>query len=79
MEVLGAAGVPRSRFTVSSLKKVQGQYIVKEIEQKNLFNKDATDFNVKAASVGLIFDAAVFDPDSGVEAPLVSPALFITL
>jgi len=79
VEVLEAAGVPRSRFTVSSLKKVQGQYIVKQIELKNLLTKDATNFNVKAASVGLIFNAAVFDPDSDLELPLISPALFNSL
>ena len=55
VEVLEADAVARSRFTVSSLKKVQGQYIVKEIELKNLQSKDATDFKVKAASVGFDF------------------------
>ncbi len=79
VEVLGEASVARSSFTVSSLKKVQGQYIVKEIELKNLQSKDATDFKVKAASVGLIFDAAVFDPDSNVSAPEISAALFDVL
>lgn len=79
VEVLGADGVERSSFTVSSLKKVQGQYIVKEIELKDLLSKDATDFKVKAASVGLVFNSAVFDPDSGVGVPEVSSALFKVL
>jgi len=79
VEVLGADGHERSRFTVESLKKVQGQYIVKEIKLKNLFSKDATSFNVKAASVGLIFDAAVFDPRGNADAPVISAALFDTL
>ncbi|WP_162025174.1 MULTISPECIES: hypothetical protein [unclassified Lentimonas] len=79
VEVLGAGNVTRSRFTVISLKEVQGQYIVKEIELKNLETKDATDFNVKAASVGLIFDPAVFDPQGDVEAPAISAALFDAL
>jgi hypothetical protein len=79
VEVLEKSGVARSRFTVSSLKKVQGQYIVKEIQLKNLRSKDATDFKVKAASVGLVLDAAFFDPDSNVSAPKISAALFEVL
>jgi hypothetical protein len=79
VEVLEADAVARSRFTVSSLKKVQGQYIVKEIELKNLQSKDATDFKVKAASVGLIFDAAAFDPKGDADVPVISAALFEVL
>ena len=79
VEVLEAESVARSSFTVEVLKKVQGQYIVKEIKLKNLLTKDATSFNVKAASVGLIFDAAVFDPRRGAEAPVISAALFDVL
>lgn len=79
VEVLGALGEPRSSFTVSSLKKVQGQYIVKVIKLKDLLTKDATDFKVKAARVGLIFDPAVFCPDSGMDAPVIPAALFKVL
>jgi hypothetical protein len=76
VEVLNEEGVPRSSFTVRGLKKVQGQYIVKTVQLKNLFSKDATDFKVKAASVGLVFDAAIFDPYSNVAAPQISASLF---
>lgn len=76
VEVLGDESAPRSRFTVRGLKKVQGQYIVKEVELKNVLNKDATSFKVKAASVGLIFNAAVFDSDSDAGLPSISPTLF---
>lgn len=79
VEVLEEGSVARSRFTVRGLKKVQGQYIVKEIELKNLQSKDATSFKVTAASVGLIFNSSVFDPDIDIELPSVSPALFKTL
>jgi hypothetical protein len=79
VEVMEGADTPRSSFTVRGLKKVQGQYIVKTIQLKNLQSKDATDFKVKAASVGLVFDAAVFDPDSNVHAPEIPAALFEVL
>jgi hypothetical protein len=79
VEVLGPEGAPLSRFTVTSLKKVQGQYIVKEIELKDMRNKDATDFKVNAASVGLILDPTVFDPALRVEAPSIAPNLFEAL
>lgn len=78
-EVLEADEQVRTRFTVRGLKKVQGHYIIKEIELKDMVSKDATTFKVNAASVGLDFDAAVFDPQHRGAAPEISAALFETL
>ena len=78
-EVLGEGGELRSSLTAERLKKVQGQWIVREVRLKDAQSRDATDFMVKAASVGLIFDAAVFDPEAGLPAPEVSAALFDVL
>lgn len=76
VDVLEQADRLRSRFTVRGLKKIQGQHIVKEIELKDMQSKDATSFKVKAARLGLMFDAAVFDPHGDCPAPEISAALF---
>jgi hypothetical protein len=78
-EVLGEGGQLRSSFTAERLKKIQGQWIVREVSLKDAQSRDATDFVVKAASVGLVFDAAVFDPGAGLPAPEVSAAMFQVL
>lgn len=78
-EVLEEGEQVRTRFTVRGLKKVQGHYIIKEIELKDMVSKDATTFKVNAASVGLDFDAAVFDPQYTGEIPEISAVLFETL
>lgn len=78
-EVLGEGGELRSSLTAERLKKVQGQWIVREVSLKDAHSRDVTDFIVKAASVGLIFDGAVFDPEVGFPAPEVSAALFDVL
>lgn len=60
VEVLGQSDEMLSRFTVESFKKVQQQYIVKEVTLKDYASKDRTRFKVKAASVGLTFDQKIF-------------------
>jgi hypothetical protein len=82
VEVFGVNGEPRSEFTLRSFQKVQGQYIVKEIVLSEIDGGEvqgSTGFKVKQASVGLIFDAAVFDPNCDVDAPEISAALFDVL
>ena len=76
VEVLGAEDVMLSRFTMESFKKVQGQYIVKQVTIKDFETKDRTRFSVKAASVGLLFDSALFDADENAPLPDISEALF---
>ena len=78
-DVFGEAGELRSSFTAERLKKIQGQWIVREVTLKDALSRDATDFMVQAASVGLLFDAAVFDPLAGLPVPQVAPALFEVL
>ena len=82
VEVFGVDGEPRSEFTLRSFQKVQGQYIVKETVLSEVDGgkvQGSTGFRVKEASVGLIFDAAVFSPDCGVDAPEIPVALFDVL
>jgi len=57
-------GKERSQFTVRGIKKIQDRYIVREVELKNLFTKDATTFKVKAAGIGMAFADSIFDPQS---------------
>ena len=78
-EVLREVDKVFTRFTVRGLKKVQGFYIVKEIELKDMLTRDATTFKVKAACVGLDFDPAVFDPYHQIAAPEISADSFETL
>jgi hypothetical protein len=78
-EVLGEGGALRSSFTAGRLKKIQGQWIVRQVSLKDAQTRDATDFVVKAASVGLVFDAALFDPQGGQPLPEIAPALFDVL
>ena len=75
-EVLEAKDKVRSRFTVRGIKKVQGHYIVKEVELKNMTTKDATSFKVKAARVGLPLDGAIFNPEASVELPEIPAKSF---
>ncbi len=79
VEVLGAADDVLSRFTVESFKKVQEQYIVKKITLKDSATKDSTRFRVRAASVGLVLNASIFDPDSEAPTPVIPSALFDVL
>ena len=75
-QVLGVDGAPRSNFKGGSLKKVQGQYIVNHLELKDLRSKDATDFIITEASVGLLLNPSVFDPDNLLPVPEISQAMF---
>lgn len=82
VEVFGVDGETRSEFTLRSFQKVQGQYIVKEIVLSEVDAgkvQSSTGFKVKGASVGLIFDTAIFDPDCNADAPKISAALFDVL
>ncbi|MFP4203806.1 MAG: hypothetical protein ACLFS4_05690 [Opitutales bacterium] len=64
VEVIDAGGAERSRVTVESFKKAQGQYIVKSIELTDNESHDRTRFRVRAASLGLELPQAMFDADS---------------
>jgi hypothetical protein len=79
IEVLDVVGDALSLFTVESFKKVQGQYIVKEITLKDYRTKDRTRFKVKAASVGLIFNPDFFDPEKYIEFPVIEKSMFDVL
>lgn len=76
IEVLETKDRMRSQFTIESFKKVQGQYIVKQVVLKDLATKDRTRFKVKQASVGLLLDDAWFDPDGSVHQPVIEDDQF---
>jgi len=82
VKVFGVDGEPRSEFTLRSFQKVQGQYIVKEIVLSEVDRgkvQGSTGFKVKEASVGLIFDAAVFNPECDMDVQEISAVLFDVL
>lgn len=79
IEVLNGDGDELSRFTVESFKKVQGQYIVKEITLKNYATRDRTRFKVKEASVGQKLQPHFFDPVSACSSPKSFDGIFETL
>lgn len=60
IEVIDEDGSVKSEFSVESLKKVQGQYIVKKITLEDYSSKDRTTFKVVDASVGLQLDKELF-------------------
>jgi hypothetical protein len=76
VEVIGADGELRTEFKVESFKKVQQQYIVKEIALKDVQTRARTRFQVKAASVDLSLNPTLFDPLSGQALPLLPDSLF---
>ena len=76
VEVLGQADEELSRFTVESFKKVQEQYIVKEVTLKNYASKNRTRFKVKSASVGLVLDEEIFSACHSIIPEVIPDALF---
>lgn len=75
-DVFRGGSEPVSTFEASVLRKVQDQWIVREVSLKDLQSKDVTTFNVKAARVGLLLDVAVFDPQANAGVPQIAPSLF---
>lgn len=76
VEVLDADLVRSSKFEVKGWKKLQGQYIVKEISLTDSKSEDRTDFRVRAASVGLILADEWFDPCLDVGEPMIPEGMF---
>lgn len=79
VEVMGPDGAMRTDFKVESFKKVQQQYIVKEIALKDYGTRDRTRFQVNAASLGWNFDPSVFDPKLTLSVPEIPDVLFDVL
>lgn len=76
VEVLGQEEESLSRFTVESIKRVQGQYIIKEIALKDYASKERTRFKVKSASVGLVLDKKIFSALHSVLPEVLPDSLF---
>ena len=76
VEVLDENSEELSRFTVESFKKVQGQYIVKEVTLKDYTTRDRTRFKVQAARVGLALDEALFDAYDAIDPPVINREMF---
>lgn len=73
IEVIDAVGEVVSRFSVNSIKKVQGQYIVKQITLKDYSSKDRTTFKVGAASVGILLNRDLFCPNLALSVDELAP------
>ncbi len=76
VEVLGEGAEVRSRFEVGAWKKVQDQWIVREITLKDYASRDRTRFEVKAASVGLVLNPLIFDANRAFSPPSIPEAMF---
>ncbi len=79
VEVLGEGDAVLTDFSVGSVQKVQGQYIVKRISILDRGTRDKTTFEVQAASLGLGLSAAFFDPLRSDGAPEIPEGLFEVL
>ena len=72
-ELLGEKGRPEKSITVLDLKKTGEQWIVKEIDLRNLVTRDKTRFTVTAAALDLILPPTVWSADGlAAEAPVVA-------
>ena len=61
-ETLDLEGNPSKRLDVQSVKKVQGQWIVRRLDLIDLVSEDRTRLEVVAAAVGIVVDDALLDP-----------------
>lgn len=66
VEMVGLDERVLSRFSVEGFKKVEEQYIVRQISLTDRESRDRTTFKVDAASVGLSLGRELFDPLIGV-------------
>jgi hypothetical protein len=71
-EMLGAGGEAYKSITVLDLKKAEGQWIVKEIDLRNLVTRDKTRFQVKAVALNLAVAPEAFTPEA-LAMPLPAP------
>jgi len=76
VEVLDTSGDELTRFTIGGWKKVEGQYVVKEVTIKDYTTGDRTRFEVEASSVGLKLNPAIFNVDRLVEPPYIPESNF---
>ncbi|WP_269525026.1 hypothetical protein [Coraliomargarita parva] len=62
IEILSPEMKVMTTFTVESVRKVQGQYIVGEMSLFDVSTRDRTTFKVERAATGLSLDRLYFDP-----------------
>jgi hypothetical protein len=73
VEQLGPDGKPAKTVTLLDLKKVDGQWLVKSIDLRNLGTRDKTRLTFKAAALNLTLPAGTFAPAQLAEPPPAVP------
>lgn len=73
-EILGSDGKPMRTFKINKIKKVQGRYIVREIDLFDEKTRDKTRFTVNAAATGLALPYSIFEPGDLLNPPPAIPA-----
>ncbi len=79
VEIFGAEGKAISGLETRSFRKVQGQWIVKDVSLKDYRTRDRANFLVKAAAIGIDLNASVFNPESLDVVPLLEETKFKVL
>jgi hypothetical protein len=74
IETLGSTGRVSKTISLIDLKKVDGQWIVKEFDARNEVTRDKTRFELTGACLGLAFAPSALSPAALAEAPPAVPA-----
>jgi len=78
VETFSKKGVPNRTYILNSLKKIDGQWIVKSIDCKDRSNRSTTRFEVTAAALNLDFGLMVFSPSGLLNKPVIADDVFIS-
>ena len=76
VDVIGLEGREVSSFRIRKFKRVQDQWIVRTIDLFDPESRSRTRFEVEAAATGIDLDAGIFNPDTGVELPVLADSVF---
>lgn len=78
VETFSKKGVPNRTYILNSLKKIDGQWIVKSIDCKDRSNRSTTRFEVTAAALNLDFGLRVFSPSGLLNKPVIADDVFVS-
>jgi len=78
VETFSKKGVPFRTYILNSLKKIDGQWIVKSLDCKDRTNRSTTRFEVTEAALNLDFGPSVFSPPGLLDKPVIADDVFIS-
>ena len=76
VEILGVDQVPERTLILRSFKKLQDQWIVKEIDCRDRQTRSVTRMQITSSALGLDFDSSVFLPSGLSQSVQIDPKLF---